>query len=351
MSTDKKKGRDKSASPSPFKIAPKPKRNARGEVIGEEPTIQEPSEEVEKIKANHMDMEKFLNKLSKEELKVLFLDTFRLLTHHLPGNYETENQNLQFLLTRTYENFTWRNANYLGELINGLPNGKGKSTFDDGCIHEGSYLNGKEEGPGCYSWPNGDRYFGDFRSGYIHGLGTSSFGRHKAEGEVHYGNYKQGKMHGPGMHTFNNGNLLFSLYESGLKHGLYMWLNSKRTSVVVGTYIYGKLSGEMLVFKYAGREKWAQGKRIEKLKLEKKEEDEDEEINANGEENHNIQLEIPQVDKGRDNTDMMERTGQRRTSLRPPSSITPSKRASIFAVPPEEYFEKRTTSQKSNMAK
>ncbi len=39
-------------------------------------------------------------------------------------------------------------------------NGKGYEEFENGCVYQGYYVNGKPEGVGKYQWPNGEYYEG-----------------------------------------------------------------------------------------------------------------------------------------------------------------------------------------------
>ena len=47
---------------------------------------------------------------------------------------------------------------YIGEILNGVPNGKGIMYWNDGLKHEGEWKNDKADGKGIRYANNGDRY-------------------------------------------------------------------------------------------------------------------------------------------------------------------------------------------------
>ena len=61
---------------------------------------------------------------------------------------------------------------YKGEWKNGKPNGQGTYTFPDGKKYEGKFKDGKEQGQGTYTYPDGVKYEGKFKDGKEQGQGT-----------------------------------------------------------------------------------------------------------------------------------------------------------------------------------
>ena len=61
---------------------------------------------------------------------------------------------------------------YIGEIKNGKPNGQGTYTFPDGKKYEGEFKDGKEHGKGTYTYPDGVKYEGEWKDGKEHGKGT-----------------------------------------------------------------------------------------------------------------------------------------------------------------------------------
>jgi hypothetical protein len=70
---------------------------------------------------------------------------------------------------------------YIGELSNGLPNGRGTYTYSYGDKYEGDFRNGFPDGFGAYTFPSGEKYVGEFKQGKMHGYGTREFldGKHQ----------------------------------------------------------------------------------------------------------------------------------------------------------------------------
>ena len=52
------------------------------------------------------------------------------------------------------------NGRYVGQVVNGLREGKGIYYFNNGNRYEGDYRNGKREGKGIFYWNSGSRYEG-----------------------------------------------------------------------------------------------------------------------------------------------------------------------------------------------
>ena len=59
---------------------------------------------------------------------------------------------------------------YVGSFVKGRPDGKGTYTWESGARLEGNFKNGKAAGPGIYISSNGVRYEGDFKNGMLEGL-------------------------------------------------------------------------------------------------------------------------------------------------------------------------------------
>ena len=66
---------------------------------------------------------------------------------------------------------------------------------------------------GIYSWPNGDKYFGEYKDNSRNGHGTYIW----KNGEKYVGEFKDNKSHGQGTYTYPDGNKHVGGYLS-LKH-------------------------------------------------------------------------------------------------------------------------------------
>ena len=86
---------------------------------------------------------------------------------------------------------TWPNGNrYVGEWKEGQPHGYGTYTWPEGDSYVGLFVNGMRHGQGTYVWPDGDKYVGEFHLGDMHGLGTYLF----AKGDVLGGIWSDGVL-------------------------------------------------------------------------------------------------------------------------------------------------------------
>ena len=59
---------------------------------------------------------------------------------------------------------------YVGTFVKGRPDGKGKYTWENGATLDGSFKAGKANGPGVYVSPKGARYEGEFDNGKLAGM-------------------------------------------------------------------------------------------------------------------------------------------------------------------------------------
>jgi hypothetical protein len=113
-----------------------------------------------------------------------------------------------------YGNFTYPNGDkYVGEWKDDKKNGQGTYTWGDGSQwngdkYVGQYIDGKGTGQGTYTFANGDKYLGQFFAGKRTGQGTYTF----ADGEKYVGQFKDDNYDGFG--TFYNAN--GSIYQQGL---------------------------------------------------------------------------------------------------------------------------------------
>ena len=63
------------------------------------------------------------------------------------------------------------NKTYNGNWANGKMNGKGKFTYPDGSYYEGEFINGKKCGFGLYKWENDKYYEGKWKNDKQNGFG------------------------------------------------------------------------------------------------------------------------------------------------------------------------------------
>ena len=93
------------------------------------------------------------------------------------------------------------NGRYVGQVVNGLPEGKGIQYSNNGDRYEGDWKNGKKEGKGIEYYNTGERYEGDFRNGKREGKGIYYYN----DGDRYEGDFRNGKKEGKGIYYYNNG--------------------------------------------------------------------------------------------------------------------------------------------------
>ena len=93
------------------------------------------------------------------------------------------------------------NGRYVGQVVNGLREGKGIIYFNNGDRYEGDFRNGKSEGKGIYYYNTGDKYEGDFRNDKREGKGIMYY----HNGDRMMGDYYNGKAIGKHVMLTRNG--------------------------------------------------------------------------------------------------------------------------------------------------
>ena len=71
--------------------------------------------------------------------------------------------------------------------------------------YQGQVKDGKLNGLGSLTYPDGSKYVGEYKDGKRHGQGTHTFGKGDFEGDKYEGEYKGGIPNGQGTYTSSNG--------------------------------------------------------------------------------------------------------------------------------------------------
>ena len=105
---------------------------------------------------------------------------------------------------------------YWGDLDeNGKPHGKGKFTWESGLVYEGDFKNGKQDGQGTTTMPNGHViYTGGYKNGEMHGYGKKT----NVDGSSYNGDFINGKKYGYGVSTDKDGNVTKGNWINGVGH-------------------------------------------------------------------------------------------------------------------------------------
>ena len=94
---------------------------------------------------------------------------------------------------------------YIGEIENGKPNGTGSITFPDGRKHVGEFKDGLRHGEGILTSPNGSKYEGEWKDDKKNGHGTVTL----PHGQKYEGELKDDKFWN-GTDYDKNGNIIES---------------------------------------------------------------------------------------------------------------------------------------------
>jgi hypothetical protein len=104
---------------------------------------------------------------------------------------------------------------YVGEFRDGIPNGKGIFTYYDGVLYDGEFKDGKPDGKGTLTYPDGEKYIGEFREDNYNGYGTYTY----PDGEKYVGEFKDGKYNGQGTYTSSDGEKYVGEFRDGNRNG------------------------------------------------------------------------------------------------------------------------------------
>jgi hypothetical protein len=109
--------------------------------------------------------------------------------------------------TNCFGILTYPNGNkYVGEFKDGLPNGQGTAAYANGSKYAGEYKDGKRNGQGTFTFANRSKYVGDFKDDIFEGQGIFTIWN----GDKYVGGYKDGQRSGPGIQYKANGTVISS---------------------------------------------------------------------------------------------------------------------------------------------
>jgi len=108
--------------------------------------------------------------------------------------------------------------------------GKGKATYPNGDVYEGSFVEGVRQGKGTYKCrATGDTFEGSWENNLKTGLARVTY---KKRGGFYHGYFKEGKREGEGTFKYANGDIYSGMWKDGLRHG-------------PGTYVYAGTKYEL----------------------------------------------------------------------------------------------------------
>ena len=108
-----------------------------------------------------------------------------------------------------------KRVKYIGQVLNGVPEGKGTMYWNEGSRYEGDWKNNKKEGKGILYWSSGNRYEGEFKNGAYDGKGIMYY----TDGDRYEGEWKKDNKEGKGIYYFNNGDRYEGDFKNGERNG------------------------------------------------------------------------------------------------------------------------------------
>ena len=119
------------------------------------------------------------------------------------------------------EEIKYKDGKYIGQVLNGLREGKGIYYYNNGDKYEGFWKNNKKDGKGIYYYNDGNRYEGEWKNGIKEGKGIYYYN----DGDRYEGDFKNDRYDGRGIYYYNDG----ERYEGD-------WIDDKRQGK--GIYYY-----------------------------------------------------------------------------------------------------------------
>ena len=171
------------------------------------------------------------------------------------------------------------NGLYSGQVVDGVPSGKGKIVYDNGAVYDGEWVNGMKSGQGTITfaendsidrvsytgswkddqwdgygtmtWKSGAIYEGEWSQNGFNGQGTMTY----PTGDVYVGNWVDSKRSGQGTLTYANGNYYKGEWADNKKngYGIYYWAEEKWAGYrYEGQWVDDKRNGQGIEYKPDG---------------------------------------------------------------------------------------------------
>ncbi len=198
-----------------------------------------------------------INNQEINDLKEQIDEAVRVLSLLKHDHIGINNPKLKAKLVRTMGKYEYPDSTFVGEMMNGVPHGKGKMICTYGYICTGNMYNDDWEGEVVNECPDGRIDRVQYRDGIPNGYYEYTF----PNGRIQTGCFKDGKYHGP-MYSISpghNNNIQFSLYNNGEQTGQFMQINGERTQMRFGQFVQGKKHGEMRIFTLNRRQMYING--------------------------------------------------------------------------------------------
>ena len=241
------------------------------------------------IKINNNNLSSIINNsLIGKKFIGLKINTFNLFIKNIENIAHIKNQETTFF-----------DGKYIGQIVNGLRQGKGTMYYNNGDKYEGEwkddkkykgihyfneepfkgdkydgfFINDKFEGEGIYYWNDGDKYEGNWKNGKRDGKGIYYFNnkdkyvgyfsndKHDCkgiyyfnDGDIYIGEFKNDKVEGQGIEFYTNGNKYEGYFIDGQAEGKGIYYYNDG-DVYEGDFRNNKFEGKgVFYFKNGDRE-------------------------------------------------------------------------------------------------
>ena len=146
------------------------------------------------------------------------------------------------------------NGNYYeGSFKNGVRSGEGTFYWEDGDVYKGNFEDDVRNGYGEYCWANGNIYKGNWENGEQNGEGTFYWkDGGKWDGDVYEGKWENGEMNGEGTYTWANGAYYNGEWKNSTRNG-YGEMQYVTGEVYKGNWENGKRHGKGTMYDQNGR--------------------------------------------------------------------------------------------------
>ncbi|MBH5319319.1 ankyrin repeat domain-containing protein [Paenibacillus sp. GSMTC-2017] len=134
------------------------------------------------------------------------LDSAKNKINVVDSKYKPEVQEIIDIISKSqnYGSIRFDGMIYEGDLLDGVPNGKGIYTMDDGSKYEGEIRNGKPDIHGKFTLSDGTYYEGQHVKGVLEGQGTFVM----TDKSKYVGQFKNGKFNGFGTMYAPSGSIV-----------------------------------------------------------------------------------------------------------------------------------------------
>lgn len=150
--------------------------------------------------------------------------------------------------------------NYVGDIVDEIPSGKGVYLCGNGDKYEGAFSNGTYNGYGIYTYLNGNRYEGNWTNGVPNGNGTLYY----VDGSKYEGDWENGNFRGNVIEYYDNGARYEGKWENGSRngYGVYYYSNGERYE---GNWVSSLPNGQGIMYYVSGNRyegNWDNGSKI-----------------------------------------------------------------------------------------